>query len=200
MRGIPVYSVPALVVVVDVTVGPPAPDEVRHRVGNRAELLAAVPQLLFVALPLGDVERDAGDAHRTPRFVAHRAAGTEQPRLAPIRVEHAVLGPELALIQCALHVPMHARPVRRVHPVEKPRQAHRRIVAGANQQAEPGRPVAAVASDVPLPYARVDTFLCDVEAVIRPLEVALGPERVCECLLQTVAQQANDEGHARQTR
>ena len=107
-----------------------------------------------------------------------RAAGTEQPRLAALRVEHAVLRPELALIQCVLHVLLHAAAVRWMHPIEKPRQAHRRIVAGADQQAVPGRPVAAVARDVPFPYAGVHAFLCDVEPVVGPLEVPFEPDRM----------------------
>ena len=131
--------VPALVVVVDVPVGPRAPDEVRHRVGDRAELLAAVAQLLFVALPLGDVDDNAGDAHRPARFVAQRAARTEQPDLAAGRVQHAVFGAELALVERALHVLLHARrdPTDardRGTPPGSP--AHRRH--HADQQAVPG--------------------------------------------------------------
>ena len=80
------------------------------------------------------------------------------------------------------------------------RQAYRRIIARANQQAKPGRPVPAVSSDLPLPHPGVDTFLGNVETMVRPLEVALEPERVRERLFQSVAQQADDEGHAREHR
>src|SRR5918993_4421052 len=159
----PRVLVPTLVVVIDVTIRPSAPDEVRHRVGNRPKLLSALPQLLFLALAFGDIEGNARDTERTPRVVVHRAAGTEQPRLSAFRVEHTVLGPELALIQCALHVSMHARPVGRVHPIEKSGQVRRRIRTGANEHAESRGPVTAVTFDFPLPHPRVDALLCDVQ-------------------------------------
>ena len=193
------YLVPALVVVVDVAVGAPAPDEVRHRVGNRAELLAAVPQLLFVALPLGDIERDARDSHRTHRFVAHRAAGAEQPRLArdPGGARGTPTGTRPHRERAA-RLPCTRDRSDGCTRSRNPGQAHRRIIARANQQAKPGRPVPAVALDLPFPHAGVDTFLGHVEAMVRPLEVALEPERVRQCLFETVAQQADDEGHARE--
>ena len=111
-------------------------------------------------------------------------------------MEHAILGPEIALIQCALHIAMHARAVGRVDPIEERGQARRDIGARANQQAKPGRPVAPVALDLPLPYACVDTFLCDVKPVVGLLEMAFEPERMRQRLLAAVAQQAYDEGHA----
>ena len=133
----PVDLVPAAVVVVDVAVGARAPDEVRHRLGDGAKLLAAFVQLLFSTLPFGDVDHDAGDAHWAFGAVAHGATRAEQPDLAAGRVQHAVFGAELSRVERPLQVLLHARTVRRVHAIEEPGQAHARVGHHAEQQAIP---------------------------------------------------------------